>query len=81
MPQTRRLVNSATGSKVHPGPTFSGGLNVWTAGVGGGDGGGGGVWMGGEEEERGRSCVGMGGGVWEGEGGIKEGGRKREERR
>ena len=25
-------MNSATASKVHPGPTFRGGLNVWTAG-------------------------------------------------
>ena len=35
LPQTRWLMNSATASKVHPGPTFRGGLNVWTAGVGG----------------------------------------------
>ena len=25
-------MNSATASKVHPGPTIRGGLNVWTAG-------------------------------------------------
>ena len=34
-------MNGATASKVHPVPTFRGGLNVWTAEVGGGDGGGG----------------------------------------
>ena len=34
-------MNSATISEVLPEPTFRGGLNVWTAGVGGCDGGGG----------------------------------------
>ena len=33
--QTRWLVNGETTSKVYLGPTFSGCLNVWTAGVGG----------------------------------------------
>ena len=77
-------MNGATVSKVHPGPTFRGGLNVRTAGVGGGDGGGG-VWLEGQEEGRREglewvvwawvACV--GGGEAGGEGGREEG-RERE---
>ena len=46
------LVNSATISEVLPERTFRGGLNVWTAGVGGNDSGGWSVWLEGQEEGR-----------------------------
>ena len=74
-------MNSATASKVHPGPTFRGGLNVRTAGVGGGDGGGGVcAWVGRRMEEgSGRSGLcGHGWCVWVGGGREEEGGMGRE---
>ena len=59
-------MNGETALKVHPGPTFRGGLNVWTAGVGGSDGGGGVCEAGGRAGGRekggvGVDCVGIGG--------------------
>ena len=69
-------MKSTTASEVISGPTFSGGINVRTAGVGGSDGGGGACrWEERREgKERGRSglcgheCC-----VWEAGGGRREG--------
>ena len=73
-------MNSATALKVYPGPTLSGGLNVWV-----GDCGGGGACEAGRAGGRvkggvGMGCVGMGG-VCGRVGGKKEGWREREVRR